>query len=314
MDVANCTHFSDAEELSQALSHTNVRAVQTSRVDFQAKLAHVRAVDWSVQYISFMQGAAACDGDGPSDSFAFIIPLISQQSCRLLGRPLTSTSIGVYAPGSEHADTSAAGHEQVVLVPPTSLFADERGNELALDLPRNGSHHLSASTGGLDVLRSVMWRVLANSGVFAPANATSEIQRSLNDELSVVLAAALPSREARNDKGRPSLPRAAVMRHVAEILDAERGEPVYAGELAKAVGVSDATLRRMFIELFGMPPARYLMIKRLYLARQRLRSGAYETVGQVAEACGFWDLGRFAGRYKSVFNELPYETLRSARK
>ena len=155
---------------------------------------------------------------------------------------------------------------------------------------------------------------MAERRVRSNTSAIDELNRSFNDELSSALRGALATREIGNEKGRPQLPRSAVMRQLAEVLDHQREQTTYASELAKAVGVSDATLRRMFIELFGIPPARYLMIKRLYLARQSLRSGQFETVGQVSEACGFWDQGRFAGRYRSLFNELPIETLRRSKK
>jgi AraC-like DNA-binding protein len=312
MEPAVAAEFSDPEELSLALRHTNVRAVQTSRGAFRAELAHLRACSWSAQYINFTHGEAACDGSGPSDRYAFIVPLRSQRACRLLGRPVVRTSIGVYAPGSEHADTSAGGHQQVVLMPPPGFLSDNELDSAAHALPRKGSHHLSGTEEGLASVRRLVSRLMANGGALSQA-ADDQVRRSVHDELSLSLKEALPAHDTRLEKGRPALPRAAMIRHLSEMLDADQDQPTYAGELARAVGVSDATLRRMFIELFGMAPARYLMTKRLYLARQRLRSGQFDTVGQVAESCGFWDQGRFAGRYKSLFGELPIETLRMSK-
>jgi transcriptional regulator GlxA family with amidase domain len=90
-------------------------------------------------------------------------------------------------------------------------------------------------------------------------------------------------------------------------------EPIYATELAQDVGISQPTLQRLFIEWFGMPPARYLQIKRLYLARKRLRQEPTSSVTEVATSLGFWDLSRFAKGYKEAFGELPSETQRRAR-
>lgn len=56
----------------------------------------------------------------------------------------------------------------------------------------------------------------------------------------------------------------------------------------------------------------YLRIQRLYEARRLLRASCQNrtTVTQIAFGLGFWDLGRFAGRYHTLFGEHPSETLR----
>lgn len=305
--------FRDPEELSSALRHTRVSAVQINRGRFRAQLGVMPASDWTAQYIRFEDGAAACGGDSPSDRHAFIVPLKPRSGCRLLGRSIDSSSLGIYAPGSEHADISLAGYEQIVLMPPPHATAELLQRNEAYLLPATGSHHAAVSSSGLARLRELLTSVMSWTTSCAEAVPGEQVRRSLNDALAAALSAVLEPEQDESSRGRPPLPRAGIMRHLTEILDAQSDEPAYAGELARAVGVSDATLRRMFIELFGMPPSRYLMIKRLQLARRHLRSSAYETVGQVVEACGFWDHSRFAGRYKSLFGETPVETLRQAR-
>lgn len=306
--------FGDPEELSLALREADVRAIQTRRGAFSAVLSYVQLGDWSLQQIDFLKGAAACAGCGPANRYAFVVPLKVQGHCRLLGKDVTGSSIGAYAHGSEHADTSSDGYSQIVLMTPPGFVPNAASCVNGLKLPDRGSHHLSLSEHAVESLRFLLRRAMANGRAPPSAITNQELNRSFNDELSSAVKKAIASRDISNEKGRPALPRATVMRHLSELLDLQRGQPTYVGELAKAIGVSDATLRRMFIELFGMPPARYLIIKRLYLARQALRSGQFETVGQVADACGFWDQSRFPGRYRSIFNELPVDTLRKSRK
>lgn len=306
--------FHDAEEMSLALRHTNVSAMQISRGRFRAQFGVVPASDWTAQYIRFEDGAATCGGDGPPDRYAFIVPLKPRSDCRLLGRSIDGSSLGIYAPGSEHADISIAGLEQVVLMPPPHALTEFLHRNDASRLPVTGSHHASVSLVGLAQFRALLRSIMSSTGSSGTAAFREEVRRSLNDALATALSAVLQPERDESSRGRPPLPRSAIMRRLAEVLDAQSEEPAYASELARAVGVSDATLRRMFIELFGMPPARYLMTKRLYLARQRLRSRDYETVGQVAEVCGFWDQSRFAGRYKSLFGETPFETLRAGKR
>ena len=83
-------------------------------------------------------------------------------------------------------------------------------------------------------------------------------------------------------------------------------------ELARQIGVPERTLRTAFQKSYGLSPQEYLRIQRLYQARRLLRASWQDqtTVTQVAFGLGFWDLGRFAGAYRTLFGERPSETLR----
>jgi AraC-like DNA-binding protein len=104
----------------------------------------------------------------------------------------------------------------------------------------------------------------------------------------------------------------ALMRKFHALLEANPEEPIYMPELSVALGVSGRTLRNCFQEHLGMGLKRYLLLRRLHLARHALMEGApgKVTVTDTATRYGFWELGRFAGAYKSVFGESPSATLR----
>ena len=99
-----------------------------------------------------------------------------------------------------------------------------------------------------------------------------------------------------------------------EFLQMRREQPVYLIDLCKAVGASERTLRSACHEQFGMSPTRYLWLRRMYLARRRLAEAEASSVSvtEVAMANGFWELGRFATEYRSLFGETPSTTLRRA--
>ena len=61
-----------------------------------------------------------------------------------------------------------------------------------------------------------------------------------------------------------------------------------------------------------MGPKRYLLLRRMNLARQALRQAAPDTtsVTDIATRFGFWQLGRFAVEYQTLFGESPSATLR----
>ena len=82
--------------------------------------------------------------------------------------------------------------------------------------------------------------------------------------------------------------------------------------LSEAVGVSERTLRNAFTDVYRQSPKRYLVTRRLQAVRHALRAAATPgaTVTGIATDHGFFELGRFALKYKAAFGESPSHTLR----
>jgi len=117
--------------------------------------------------------------------------------------------------------------------------------------------------------------------------------------------------------------RASVMRRLEEVLTSTPDRPLYMPQLCATVGASYTTLRDCCQEYFGMIPKRYFMspkrylwLRRMHLVRRVLRSADAEktTVTEIATDYGFWELGRFAGAYRSLFGEPPSAALRRPRR
>ena len=90
---------------------------------------------------------------------------------------------------------------------------------------------------------------------------------------------------------------------------------LYIPELAAEIAVSLSTLRVCCEEQLGMSPKRYLMLRRMHFVRRALLDSApgTSTVTKIATRYGFFELGRFAGQYGSLFGESPSATLRRPR-
>jgi AraC-like DNA-binding protein len=102
-----------------------------------------------------------------------------------------------------------------------------------------------------------------------------------------------------------------IMRRFRRVVEENPDQPLYIPELCKAIGVSERTLRVCCREQLGLGPKRYLLLRRLHLARRALREGSSDatTVTEIATRYGFWHFGRFAGEYQSLFGEAPSSTL-----
>lgn len=79
-------------------------------------------------------------------------------------------------------------------------------------------------------------------------------------------------------------------------------------------GVSERTLRAAFHDVLGVSPKRYAITQRLHAAHEALCSADPHTttVTDIAMTFGFFELGRFAGRYRHTFGQPPSQTLRHA--
>jgi AraC-like DNA-binding protein len=108
---------------------------------------------------------------------------------------------------------------------------------------------------------------------------------------------------------------AMILRRFRRAVEENPDQPLYIPELCAAIGASDRTLRICCQEQLGMSPKRYLLLRRMHLARRALRDSAPTgpTVTEIATRHGFWQFGRFAGEYKSLFGEAPSATLHRPR-
>jgi len=132
----------------------------------------------------------------------------------------------------------------------------------------------------------------------------------LEQALIEAMVACLGNNEAREDSV-AQRQHELIMRRFRRVVEENPGTPLYIPELCKAIGVSERTLRICCQEQLGVGPKRYLLFRRLHLARRALRKGLPDTttVTETATRYGFWHFGRFAGEYQSLFGEPPSSTL-----
>jgi AraC-like DNA-binding protein len=103
----------------------------------------------------------------------------------------------------------------------------------------------------------------------------------------------------------------AIMRRFHRLIEQSGDEPLYIPEVCHELGTSLRTLHNCCQEHLGMGPKRFLLLRRMHRVRQALRaSEPHETtVTEVLTRYGFWQFGRFAVEYKTLFGEVPSATL-----
>jgi len=103
-------------------------------------------------------------------------------------------------------------------------------------------------------------------------------------------------------------------RRAAAILHERCREDLSMADLCEAVCANRRTLHLGFLELYGIPPMKYLHALRLCGARREIlvSRDAKSRLTDVAMAWGFMHLGRFSANYKAFFGELPSVEMKSA--
>jgi transcriptional regulator GlxA family with amidase domain len=141
--------------------------------------------------------------------------------------------------------------------------------------------------------------------------ANPDAARGLEQALMEAMVGCLGDREDRQDsaaQGHHEI----IMHRFRRVVEENPEQPLYIPEICKAIRVPSRTLRMVCQEHLGMGPKRYLVLRRLHLARRALREATAEatTVTDIATRFGFWQLGRFSVEYQTLFGESPSATLR----
>ncbi|NEP01448.1 MAG: AraC family transcriptional regulator [Symploca sp. SIO2E9] len=136
------------------------------------------------------------------------------------------------------------------------------------------------------------------------------IEELVTDDFLPLLISKIPTK--RNSKGslKPSR-RAKLIAQAEKETLAYLKKPLTLKQLAQNLESSSSALSYGFQDLFGISPMRYLKVRRLNAMRERLKASEAEscTIAILASEFGFYNPSHFTRDYKSMFGELPSDTL-----
>ncbi len=103
-----------------------------------------------------------------------------------------------------------------------------------------------------------------------------------------------------------------IMRRLEDLLSARPQQVLTLPEICASVGVAQRSLQLICREFTGLGVTQYARAMRMRDVRRVLATAipGETTVAAVAMQYGFWELGRFALAYKTLFGEAPSATLR----
>ena len=93
------------------------------------------------------------------------------------------------------------------------------------------------------------------------------------------------------------------MHDIRDYLDANRFRQVNSGDLEAVAGLDRFTIARQFRRHFGTSPHRYLLMRRLASARERISLG--QPLADIAADTGFADQAHFSRHFKKAYGMTP---------
>lgn len=277
------------------------------------RLCSREVAGWTLQYATvgslglqqgFEGGGSIAEGATGRDGWTFYC---QSHPVHANGQVMNADEVFAVPPGSEFCLACKPSHEWMTVHIPTSLlFPSTPELEFA---SRASSQLLRPPPHVTRRFTSLVRRVLA---------ATESQPRLLDHPAAVdscrqeLLSAARELFSGRqHPEGRHFDRWRRLTKSTSELAMSRPDQSPSVAELARQASVPERTLRTAFHRSYGVSPQEYLRIRRLYEARRLLRASGPDrtTVTEIAFALGFWDPGRFAGAYRSLFGERPSETL-----
>ena len=249
-------------------------------------------------------------GLSPPGMFAFAVPLQVRRTARWWGAQLRETGLPAMMPGGIHADLSE-GHQHLAALIDLRLLRDSIPADLMDAIVSSCRQHmLPISCNTLGCLRAMLNALLASTQADPQALHHPHAIRSMQEDLLAVFRQSLmlPTSSPRR-VGRAI--RQGGLKRAVEFLRSTDSSSITIADLCAVAQVTQRTLEYAFRENFGMSPLGFLHLRRYHAARRDLLAADAKTVtvGEIAQKNGFYQMGRFAVRYKALFNDSPSQTL-----
>lgn len=304
--------FTDFDAFVGSNPQLDARWLMRGKGEWRSRSASVGAGDCTMMRRHANTGFLG-EGIGSSDGYGFYVP-DRDGLWNVNGVSLDPDKIAVFEPGAEFSGYCTSGVGWNLFFIPRRLVEGREGS----GRPPHPYFYLvdQQQTAG-NIVRSAFARVFAAVAEH-PGIESSPAMRMVEAELRTLLQPLIGTgiddiTSSNNGGGEESrLKHNEIIWRSTKILDEYDNGPIHVSALAAQTGVSERTLRRVFNEYYGVGPREYLLLRQLNKVRRNLLVSDFDqtTVTDVLTRWGVWELGRFSGRYRRQFGELPSATLR----
>jgi AraC family ethanolamine operon transcriptional activator len=242
--------------------------------------------------------------------FSFAVPLRLGSKTHWWGKALHERGLPVAMPGGVHVEISP-GQQHFIALVDLGLMHDSMPEELCVAIEKaTCGHLLLASRSAVARLGATFSALL--DGAMPPPGAPPPKRSTLHGAGPAGGVRPLVDWSLTSSKGhRACYPPARTAKGHRVPASHGSGSAVTVADLCTAACVTERTLQYAFRETFGLSPLGFLHLRRYHTTRRDLLAadGKTASVNEIAQRNGFYEMGRFAVRYKALFGESPSVTL-----
>ena len=303
--------FNDPDSYGQAIRGAKAEIVIMGRGDFGAALTKVEFERLWMQRGQDTLPRIICHRNDRSRAPIYFLTNSDQAGINESGTDLLPGDIAFASLGAtHHSRTTAANAWGAMSLCPEDLASVSRalvGRELAAP---SATHYLRPDPPSMSRLISLHAEAGKLAEVAPETLANPQVARTLEQHLIHAMVRCLAT-GAPTEMSTSHRRHTAILSRFEALLSANSDQPLHLAEICLAVGASERTLRLCTQEHLGMGPIQYLWLRRMHLAHRALLRGsqATTTVTAIATGHGFWELGRFAVAYRTLFGESPSASL-----
>ena len=302
--------FTDPDQYAASIRGTEARLTVTGRGKFFASLARIELRDLWMQRLSDNLPRIT-QFSNFTNRAVFAFRTRPGPTVLLNGAELPSSAIAPVGAADSAVTRSRGDCSVSTMSLPVGTIASFAPAIAGRDLPSlHGALALTPQSLALTRLKHLHAAAIALAEDAPVVLINPEAARGLEQALIEALVDSLGGGEVHEETA-ALRQHSAIMRRFHRTIEQHLGQPLYIPELCVEIGASARTLRVCCQEQLGMSPKRYLLVRRMHMARQALRESSPRetTVTEIATRFGFWQFGRFAGEYKTLFEETPSATL-----
>ncbi len=306
--------FDDIEDLRISTRSWDLDFLQLQRGRFNGSLTQVITPSWQLSHAHFAS-ALKQEGMPPMGLRNIAIPATPCQNFKWRRHEISGNSIMLFPLDSELDSVSRAGFEVCILAVPEAHL-DHICSALgfpSIEALTNAAEVVQCCPSDLRqlrcVFRSCIRSIVRKPKLIHQSSFWSTVESDLCSRLLLALARGLavhPEESSRRQQH--------VLKVAEAFIKAHAHQAPTIHDLCQRHCIRERTLRSAFQRRYGVSPKAFLMTYRLSHARRQLREhppGSL-SIQDAAAAWGFWHMGQFAHDYKTMFNELPSETLAKA--
>ncbi|WP_161604365.1 AraC family transcriptional regulator [Roseiconus nitratireducens] len=300
--------FADFDAYEDAIQHAAVRMTLHRRDRPRWAVGQMSLGRMHLQW-GTSGGGMVTEGEILPGGYALFVPLNHWSTNGVNGSRLNEGSMMVASAGAEFCISADGWNDWLTLFVPTGNLGKDtlsigEGITPACRVVHLGNHRLR-------LVRHRIRELIKSSVGGEQHSAVEAAELELHQLAKSAVMHALFDED--RGLGRPMLDRQGVVRMVtsAIALDAAPEKTARVRDLIDAAKVSERTLHRAFQDWFGISPVRYLRLRQLHSVRDALLAANPETttVTDVFVRHDIRQFGRFAGVYRTLFGELPSQTL-----